>query len=81
MARGLNKVSEAKWEDDQLVRLSIATLFGALVEAIDKSNPGVGENFRAILKGHYYRWRDESSYPAELLETIKWAADSSAPRE
>lgn len=74
-------MSEAKWKDEQLMRLSVATLFGALVEAIDRNNPGVGDNFREILKGHYDRWRDESSYPTEILETIKWAADSSAPRD
>jgi hypothetical protein len=63
--------------EDQQTRLTIATLFGALARALDKTNPGTLVAFRQTLEEQYGHVRDNSAYPDSFLETIRWARDSS----
>lgn len=71
----------ADWTEDQKTRLAMATILGAMVQAMDKNNPGFQKNFSEALKERYDAWRDNASYPIEILEAIKWANDSSVSRE
>ncbi len=80
MAEQVNEVGDRMTEDQQ-TRLTIATLFGALVEALDKVQPGTGDAFQKVLEDKYYRMRDNSSYPESFLETIRWAKDSAKPQD
>lgn len=61
---------------EQETRFALATLMGALVHSLEKSNPGTADTFCSALEDRYRDLRDEPSVPLSLLETIKMARDA-----
>lgn len=64
------------WTPEQETRFALATLVGALVHSLEKSNPGTAAAFCSTLENRYRDVRDEPSIPPSYLETIKMARDA-----
>lgn len=60
-------------DDPAQTRLALATLFAALVRALDEQQGGVAKAFCRHLQATHQSMRDQEGPGHQVLETLRWA--------